>query len=80
MHLTTSMNQAIITLLPKNDKKENLNNWRPISLLCSDYKILTKILSKRLKPTLEPTISIEQTCGMPNLYLYFQIFSQYAKL
>ena len=35
----------------KNDKKENLKNWTPISLLCSDYKILTKILSNRLEPT-----------------------------
>ena len=26
----------------KNDKKENLKNWTPISLICSDYKILTK--------------------------------------
>ena len=36
--LTTSMNQAIITLLPKNDKKENLNNWRPISLYAPTIK------------------------------------------
>ena len=69
-NLTTSMNQAIITLLPKNDKKENLKNWRPISQLCSDYKNLTKILSNRLKPTLEDTISIEQTCGIPNRSIF----------
>ena len=37
-NLTTSMNQAIITLLPKNDKKENLNNWRPISLYAPTIK------------------------------------------
>ena len=37
----------------------------PVSLLCSDYKILTKILSNRLKPVLEHSISIEQTCGIP---------------
>ena len=48
-NLTTSLNQAIITFSFKNDKKENLKNWRSISLLCSDYKILTKILSNRLK-------------------------------
>ena len=33
-NLTPSMNQAIITLIPKNDKKERLKNWRPIFLLC----------------------------------------------
>ena len=52
-NLTPSMNQAIITLIPKNDQKELLKNWRPISLFCGDYKILTKIISNRLKPTLE---------------------------
>ena len=74
-NLTTSMNQAIITLLPKNDKKENLKNWRPISLLCSDYKILTKILSNRLKPTLQHAISIEQTCGIPNRSIFSNLFT-----
>ena len=68
------MNQVIITLLPKSDKKENLRNWRPISLLYSDYKILTKILSKRLKPTLEHTISIEKTCGIPNRSIFSNLF------
>ena len=64
------MNEAIINLLPKNDQKENLKNWRPIFLLCSDYKILTKILSNRLKPTLEHAISIEETYGIPNRSIF----------
>ena len=38
-------NQAITTLIPKQTKKlDELKYWRPISLLCTDYKILTKIL------------------------------------
>ena len=74
-NLTTSMKQAIITLLLKNDKKENLRNWKPISLLCSNYKILNKILSNRLKPTLEHTISIEQTCGKPNRSILSNLFT-----
>ena len=68
------MNQAIITLLPKNDKKENLRNWWPISLLCFDCKILTKILSNRLKPTLQHAISIEQICGIPNRSIFSNLF------
>ena len=74
-NLTTSMKQAIITLLSKNDKKENLKNWKPISLLSSNYKILTKILSNRLKPTLEHTISIEQTCEIPNRSIFSNLFT-----
>ena len=65
-------------LLPfylKMIKKENLKNWRPVSLLCLDYKILTKILSNRLKPTLEHTISIEQTCGIPNRSIFLNLFT-----
>ena len=68
------MNQATITLLPKNDKK-NFKNWRPISLLCSNYKILTKILSNRLKTALEHSISIEETCGTPNRSIFSNTLS-----
>ena len=73
-NLTTSMNQATITLLPKNDKK-NFKNWRPISLLRSNYKILTKILSNRLKTALEHSISIEETCGTPNRSIFSNTLS-----
>ena len=44
------MNQAIITLIPKKGNLNSIKYWRPIiSLLCVDYKILTKILANRLK-------------------------------
>ena len=74
-NLIPSMTKAIINLIPKNDKKEHLRNWRPISLLCSNYKILTKILSNRLKTTLEHTISKEQTCGIPNRPIFLNLFT-----
>ena len=73
-NLSHSMNQAIITLLPKNMEKE-LKNWRPISLLCVDYKILTKIISNISKPTLDVTISKEQTCGITNQATFSNLFT-----
>ena len=67
--------KTFITLLPKNNEIELLKNWRPISLLCVDYKILTKIISNRLKPTLDITISKEQTCGIRNQSIFSSLFT-----
>lgn len=58
---TKTMQQAIITLIPKKGNLKNLKNWTPVSLLCIDYKILTTILSNRLKTILPNIISEEQT-------------------
>ena len=41
--LSASQKQSVITLIHKKDKDRlNLDNWRPISLLNVDYKIITK--------------------------------------
>lgn len=48
--LSPSQRFGYITLLCKNEEKSSdLNNWRPISLLNTDYKILSKTLCNRLK-------------------------------
>ncbi len=64
--LTETQNTALITLIHKGGEKDLLKNYRPISLLCSDYKILAKILTNRIKKTLPIIISQEQTGGMTN--------------
>ena len=46
----------------KKDKDKRLfQNWRPISLLNIDTKIISKALSKRLKNVLPPLISDHQS-------------------
>ena len=48
--LTTLQKQGIISLLPKKDKYLcSLNNWRPLTLLNTDYKIVTKAIANRIK-------------------------------
>lgn len=64
--LTNSMKTALVTLIPKKGDKSELKNWRPISLLNSDYKLLSKVISARLKYKLVNLISPEQKCGIPN--------------
>lgn len=76
-HITRGSQQRIslITLLHKRDDKDDLDNWRPISLLCVDYKLISKVLSMRLKVVLPHIIEEEQTCGIlgrtifENLYI-----------
>ncbi len=53
--LPPTLTQGLITLIPK-PKKDHLliDNWRPISLLNTDYKVFTSILAKRLKNVLDP--------------------------
>ena len=48
-HLSLEQRRGVITLIPKKDtNKHLLKNWRPITLLNVDYKILTKLLARRL--------------------------------
>jgi exonuclease III len=65
-NLSKTQSTGIITLLHKGGSRDVLGNWRPISLLCSDYKILAKILTLRLKTILPKLISDEQTGGIQN--------------
>ncbi|KAI9559441.1 pol-like protein [Daphnia sinensis] len=65
-NLSKTQSTGIITLIHKGGSRSVLGNWRPISLLCSDYKILAKILTLRLKNILPNIISEEQTGGIKN--------------
>ena len=63
--LTDTMRISHITLLCKNDDAPHLcKNYRPISLLNVDYKIISKILSNRLRTELPKIIHPDQTCSV----------------
>ena len=47
--LPESMKTATISMIPKKEPNDtDIAKWRPISLLCVDYKIITKALTNRL--------------------------------
>ena len=62
--LSESQKEGIIKLLYKKGNEKELKNWRPISLLNIDYKILTKILANRVKEVLPKIIDQDQACGI----------------
>ena len=54
-----SCHRAVIMLLPKKGNLQDLMNWRPVSLLCVDYKLLSK--AYRLREAMEQSIHRDQT-------------------
>ena len=62
--------QGLITLLPKSNKNlTNLSNWRPISLLNVDYKIMSKAIANRIKKVLKILIDSSQTGFIKGRYI-----------
>ena len=68
--LTTSQRQAVITLAEKKGKdKRYIKNWRPISLLNVDAKIISKVMANRLKKVSGTLISSDQTAYVPGRFI-----------
>jgi len=55
-----SINGSHITLVPKIDGPIRINEFRPISLLNSSVKILTKLLANRLQPHITKSVHLNQ--------------------
>ena len=68
--LPTSMRRAVIVLLPKTGDRLNISNWRPISLLNVDYKILGKMLANRLSRVLPNILYYSQTYAIPGRSIF----------
>ena len=67
--LSISQRHAQLRLIHKKDDREILENWRPISLLNTDYKILAFILSSRLQPILGRIINHDQTAYLKKRFI-----------
>lgn len=63
--LPLSCRRAVVTLLPKKGDLQEIKNWRPVSLLCSDLKIFSKALANRLKDVMGQIIHFDQTYCVP---------------
>ena len=54
-----------ITLLPKDsNNRTEVSNYRPVSLLNADYKIISKILTGRLQPVMHKLVHEDQQCAV----------------
>lgn len=63
--LQLSCRKAVVTLLPKKGNLQDITNWRPVSILCMNYKILSKALANRLREAMEQVIHWDQAYCVP---------------
>ncbi|GAU32181.1 hypothetical protein TSUD_68520 [Trifolium subterraneum] len=64
--LPKAITASFLALIPKKDHPHVLSDYRPICLVSSLYKILSKVLAARLKKVMGKLISKVQSAFLPN--------------
>ena len=68
--LSISQRRGVITLIPKDESDlVDLQNWRTITLLNTDYKIASKPLARRIETILPKLIHPDQTGFIKGRYI-----------
>ncbi|XP_071713597.1 uncharacterized protein [Rutidosis leptorrhynchoides] len=67
--ISNGCNASFITLVPKKSDPIILNDFRPISLIGSYYKILTKVLSNRIKKVIPGLIDEVQSAFIKGRFI-----------
>ena len=64
IHISRRQKHRIIVCLPKSTSPRTLEDYRPISLLTTEYKLLARILARRLRHILADQLQNSHFCGV----------------
>jgi exonuclease III len=68
--LQSSQGRAAIRLVPKIPTPSKITDYRPISLLNTDYKLIASVLAFRLRKSLPNSLGSHQKGGVPGRYIF----------
>lgn len=71
--LSATQNHSVLSLLYKKGDPTKLENWRPISLLCVDYKIIARALATRLQKVIHKIVSEDQQGYIQNRFIGYNL-------
>ena len=62
--------RGLMVYIPKKPNPIRITEYRPLTLLNSDYKILARVIANRLKPILHDIISPQQHCSIQRTSIF----------
>ena len=68
-YLSLSQRRGLVSLIFKKGDRYSTKNWRPITLLCADYKIAARAIAGRFCNVIGSVVSADQTCGVPGRFI-----------
>ena len=68
-NMSITQRRGILCLIPKKKDPLLLKNWRPLSLLNQDYKIMSKLIAERIKTVIPYLIDYDQSGFLKGGYI-----------
>ena len=65
--LTERQKQGVVVCIPKQASPKIPEDYRPLTLFNTDYKILARLIAARVRPFLSELLHPSQHCGIPYL-------------
>jgi hypothetical protein len=67
---TSSQKHGLIVCLPKHKTAARIEEYPPLTLLNTDFKLLARVIAQRLRPWLPDLISPAQHCGLSGTMIF----------